>query len=215
MPTLVSTTMPGLATLVWGSVQVSTLTSMLESILGSMGLVHHLEITVKGDGSANQDNSVQMCPDKSATMFQQLSVNKFKIKSALKCQEQFVMKLRTTLRPNVSWFTKKVPVRVSRKVPKTVCGNEGGAGGSFGGNGGVGGSFGGNGAVGGSFGGNGGVGGNAGAGLGANFGVNAGFDFGLNAGVKAGANGGAGARSAAGAAGLSGEDVDNVEYFQD
>ena len=100
---------------------------------------------------------------------------------------------------------KKVPVRVSRKVPKTVCGNEGGAGGSFGGNGGVGGSFGGNG----------GVGGNAGAGLGANFGVNAGFDFGLNAGVKAGANGGAGARSAAGAAGLSGEDVDNVEYFQD
>merc|ERR1712227_1659 len=75
---------------------------------------------------------------------------------------------------------KKVPVRVSRKVPKTVCGNEGGAEGSFGGNGGVGGSFGGNGAVGGSFGGNG--------------------------GVKAGAKGGAGARSAAGAAGLSGED---------
>merc|ERR1712029_342383 len=80
---------------------------MLASTLGSMGLVHHLEITVKGDGSANQDNSVQMCPDKSATMFQQLSVNKFKTKSALKCPEQFVMKLRTMLRPNVSWFTRK------------------------------------------------------------------------------------------------------------
>ena len=160
-------------------------------------------------------------------MFQPPSVSRCKIRSAHKYDEYLWFSLnfknilyqvprtvcdeaQNNVETKCELVHKKVPVKVSRKVPKTVCGNN-----DQGFGGGVGGSFGGNGGVGGSFGGNGGVGGNAGAGggLGANFGVNAGFDFGLNAGVKAGA--GAGARAGTRSSGGVGGEVDNVEYFQD